>query len=484
MRAIAPAAVRPHRAVAAGRDLLLPGHRACSTSGSSRRSARRRRPPTPLATHTFPLASRREIVRERDRVGQQDGRGAGCDAADLVDAVVEEPQVGPVGRGRERRGGRAARDGGARLHAAQRALAELAGREPEVQGVADDADSAWRRRGVPFVERVSVCCGGEREQDEAREHGNKTAHPPKLSAPERARQGPNGQPIGRARSATLGGDAGTSHLAHRFCIAAQTCMAARLATRDSRRRVTMRCAPLPITSARYARPVTPGRPRRSERGLATRRRQGRELDHERVAGEAVPAACSAPARARPDPAATDPGSPADRQHARAWIHVDHRAVVPYKVTVLDHGSASQTRPPIRSSTLPAALALRDGPRAVSVAAIARESGAPTGTLYHRFSSRDDILAAAWLRALHRFHERWLAAERHQDPVEAGVAMARSVVAFSRDHPDDARLLIDARAAAISSTPPSRTSTTSTRRSRTASRRLALRLFHDTGDRAP
>ena len=40
-----------------------------------------------------------------------------------------------------------------------------------------------------------------------------------------------------------------------------------------------------------------------------------------------------------------------------------------------------------------ALALRDGPRAVSVAAIARESGAPIGTLYHRFSSRDGILAA-------------------------------------------------------------------------------------------
>ena len=91
-----------------------------------------------------------------------------------------------------------------------------------------------------------------------------------------------------------------------------------------------------------------------------------------------------------------------------------------------------------------ALALRDGPRAVSVAAIARESGAPVGTLYHRFSSRDGSLAAAWLRALQRFHERWLAAAQAPDPVEAGVAMAVSVVAFAREHPDDARLLLTLR----------------------------------------
>jgi AcrR family transcriptional regulator len=128
------------------------------------------------------------------------------------------------------------------------------------------------------------------------------------------------------------------------------------------------------------------------------------------------------------------------------------------------------------------LALRDGPRAVSVAAIARESGAPTGTLYHRFSSRDDILAAAWLRALHRFHERWLAAERHQDPVEAGVAMARSVVAFSRDHPDDARLLIELRRRDLVDAAQQDVDNLNAP-VQDSIRRLALRLFHDTGDRA-
>ena len=40
------------------------------------------------------------------------------------------------------------------------------------------------------------------------------------------------------------------------------------------------------------------------------------------------------------------------------------------------------------------LVLTEGPRAASVAAIAKASGAPTGTLYHRFGNRNGILAAA------------------------------------------------------------------------------------------
>ena len=87
------------------------------------------------------------------------------------------------------------------------------------------------------------------------------------------------------------------------------------------------------------------------------------------------------------------------------------------------------------------LALTDGPRAVSVAAIADASGAPAGTLYHRFGSRDGILRAAWLRALEGFQAHWLEAARDPDPLEAGVAMAVSVVEFARAGRDDARLLL-------------------------------------------
>ena len=86
------------------------------------------------------------------------------------------------------------------------------------------------------------------------------------------------------------------------------------------------------------------------------------------------------------------------------------------------------------------IALRDGPRATSVAAIAHESGAPAGTLYHRFGSRDRLLQAAWLRALDRFRGEVLGAAGDPDPVEAGVAMAGAAVRFARRWPDDARML--------------------------------------------
>jgi AcrR family transcriptional regulator len=90
------------------------------------------------------------------------------------------------------------------------------------------------------------------------------------------------------------------------------------------------------------------------------------------------------------------------------------------------------------------LVLRDGPRAASVAAIARESGAPVGTLYHRFGNRDGVLAAAWLRALERFQRHALTAAADPDPLAAAVAMAVSQVAFAREQLEDARLLLTLR----------------------------------------
>jgi len=89
------------------------------------------------------------------------------------------------------------------------------------------------------------------------------------------------------------------------------------------------------------------------------------------------------------------------------------------------------------------LVLAEGPRAASVAAIARASGAPVGTLYHRFGSRDGVLAAAWLRALERFQSGALAAAAAHpgEPIEAGVAMAAATLIFAAEDPQDARLLL-------------------------------------------
>jgi AcrR family transcriptional regulator len=92
-----------------------------------------------------------------------------------------------------------------------------------------------------------------------------------------------------------------------------------------------------------------------------------------------------------------------------------------------------------------ALVLAGGPRAASVAAIAKASGAPAGTLYHRFGNRDGILAAAWLRALERFQARAMAAEA-DTPAETAVAMAVVGINFARELPQDARLLLTIRPA--------------------------------------
>jgi AcrR family transcriptional regulator len=90
-----------------------------------------------------------------------------------------------------------------------------------------------------------------------------------------------------------------------------------------------------------------------------------------------------------------------------------------------------------------ALVLAEGPRAASVGAIAKVSGAPAGTLYHRFGNRNGILTAAWLRALERFQARALAANA-ETVLESAVATAVAAVDFMRELPDDARLLVTLR----------------------------------------
>jgi len=90
-----------------------------------------------------------------------------------------------------------------------------------------------------------------------------------------------------------------------------------------------------------------------------------------------------------------------------------------------------------------ALVLRAGPRAASVAAIAKASGAPAGTLYHRFGNRDGVVTAAWLRALDRFQQRALAAAGDTASQQA-TAMAVAAIGFARELPDDARLLLTIR----------------------------------------
>ena len=88
-----------------------------------------------------------------------------------------------------------------------------------------------------------------------------------------------------------------------------------------------------------------------------------------------------------------------------------------------------------------ALLLQDGPRGATIAAIANRSGAPAGTLYHRFGNREGILAATWLRAVGRFQATALDAAGEADPRERAVGMALAALRFARGNPDDAQLLL-------------------------------------------
>ncbi|MGW0230186.1 TetR/AcrR family transcriptional regulator [Actinopolymorpha singaporensis] len=93
----------------------------------------------------------------------------------------------------------------------------------------------------------------------------------------------------------------------------------------------------------------------------------------------------------------------------------------------------------------ATLVADAGPRAVTVAAVARAAGAPSGSVYHRFPGRPALLAALWLRSLERFQAGFLVAVEQDTPLAAAQAAARHVVAWSRANPADATILLYAAA---------------------------------------
>jgi len=100
------------------------------------------------------------------------------------------------------------------------------------------------------------------------------------------------------------------------------------------------------------------------------------------------------------------------------------------------------------------LVLEKGVRSATVDAIARRSGAPVGSLYHRFGSRDRLLVEMWVRAVRRSQVAFVSAVRHEDPEQAAVNAALSILEFVQCHPDDARLLVSFRREDLIRTAPS------------------------------
>lgn len=94
------------------------------------------------------------------------------------------------------------------------------------------------------------------------------------------------------------------------------------------------------------------------------------------------------------------------------------------------------------------LIVRGGPDAATTAAISSASGAPVGSLYHRFGSRAQLFAEVWLRTASRFQTGLLTVAGTEAgsgaAVERALAAADWTVEFAVRHPDDARLLLLAR----------------------------------------
>lgn len=83
------------------------------------------------------------------------------------------------------------------------------------------------------------------------------------------------------------------------------------------------------------------------------------------------------------------------------------------------------------------LAAEQGPGAVTIAAVAAAAGAPTGSLYHRFGSRDELLARLWLDTVKRFQSGFMAALAADD----GLAAALHTPRWVGFNPLPARLLL-------------------------------------------
>lgn len=89
----------------------------------------------------------------------------------------------------------------------------------------------------------------------------------------------------------------------------------------------------------------------------------------------------------------------------------------------------------------ARLAARSGPAQVTIGAIASELSAPTGSIYHRFTSRDQLLGEVWLRTAANFQTQFAARLFAGAPRQAGLSAALLVPAFVRAEPIHARILL-------------------------------------------
>ncbi len=84
----------------------------------------------------------------------------------------------------------------------------------------------------------------------------------------------------------------------------------------------------------------------------------------------------------------------------------------------------------------------NGPKATTITAIATAIGAPNGSIYHRFQSRDELLGRLWLQKA-AFHQNAFAAalEAEPEPLQAAIDAALSIPRSARADPEGARIML-------------------------------------------
>jgi len=87
------------------------------------------------------------------------------------------------------------------------------------------------------------------------------------------------------------------------------------------------------------------------------------------------------------------------------------------------------------------LVAMHGPAAATMSAIARSVRAPTGSIYHRFESREVLLGEVWLRTAEAFQDAYFEVLRGISARDAGLAAALFFVGRVRADLAEARVLL-------------------------------------------
>lgn len=84
----------------------------------------------------------------------------------------------------------------------------------------------------------------------------------------------------------------------------------------------------------------------------------------------------------------------------------------------------------------------EGMRSLTMTRVCARLGAPSGSLYHRFASREDLVVELWLRCAERFQDGYyLALDSDSDPRMAAHYAVRYFVERARSHRAEALVLM-------------------------------------------